>query len=133
MRGAKCLVSARIVAGVESEVLLLNIKENSSESVGNFDPVAISLRGRSTIGRAMALLAVSPSSRKFVPIRPPASSIPPSLSLSTLNDSNVAKVKTEGGEGSGKVRSRIIRARGGREGSLRARQFDGANEFSRHC
>lgn len=93
MRGAKCLVSARIVAGVESEVLLLNIKENSSESAGNFDPVAISLRGRSTIGRAMALLAVSPSSRKFVPIRPPASSIPPSLSLSTLNDSNVAKVK----------------------------------------
>lgn len=58
MRGAKCLVSARIVAGVESEVLLLNIKENSSESVGNFDPVAISLRGRSTIGRAMALFAV---------------------------------------------------------------------------
>lgn len=99
MRGAKCLVSARIVAGVESEVLLLNIKENSSESAGNFDPVAISLRGRSTIGRAMALLAVSPSSRKFVPIRPPASSIPPSLSLSTLNDSNVAKVKTGRGAG----------------------------------
>lgn len=103
MRGAKCLVSARIVAGVESEVLLLNIKENSSESAGNFDPVAISLRGRSTIGRAMALLAVSPSSRKFVPIRPPASSIPPSLSLSTLNDSNVAKVKTEGGEREGSI------------------------------